>query len=163
MRYAGITRNSLVNGEGIRTVLWVTGCSHKCAKCQNPDTWNPNKGFIFNGRMMYELFSYIDKPYCDGLTLSGGDPLYILNRDPVFNLCYHFRAKFGGSKTIWLYTGYVWEDIKDLEIMDYIDILVDGEYVDILRDENLKYRGSSNQRIIDVIKSRSENRIILWD
>lgn len=153
----------MVDGEGIRTVLWVSGCDHYCNNCQNPNSWDAHKGEIFDGRVKEELFSYVDKPYRDGLTLSGGDPLYIANRNAVVDLCKDFKLRYGNTKTIWLYTGYVWEDILYWDIVYYIDVLVDGLYVNRLRDETLKWCGSSNQRVIDVQKSIKMGKVVLWE
>ena len=163
MKYHDITKTSMVNGDGLRTVLWVSGCNHHCKNCQNPVTWNVNDGLEFNSDSEVELFSYLDKDYCDGLTLSGGDPLHPDNRMVVLRLCKRFRYRYKDSKTIWLYTGYLWEEVKDLEIMKYIDVLVDGPYIDELRDVNYKWAGSTNQRVIDVPRSLDFGKVVLHE
>ena len=104
LRYHDITKSDLKNGSGLRTVLWVAGCSHKCPGCQNPITWDVSGGLIFDSAAEKELFDDLDKAYCDGLTLSGGDPLHENNRTLILRLCKRFRHRYGNRKTIWLYT-----------------------------------------------------------
>lgn len=161
MNYHNITYDDMKNGDGLRVVLWVSGCDHHCPGCQNPVTWDPNDGLIFDENTARELRSWLEKDYIDGLTLSGGDPLYKENRTIITTLCESVKEAFP-EKTIWLYTGYCYEDVKDLPVMDSIDILVDGPYVEKLRDVNLRWRGSSNQRVIDVQKTRELGKIVLW-
>lgn len=161
MNYHNITYDDMKNGDGLRVVLWVSGCDHYCPGCQNPVTWDPNDGLIFDENTARELRNWLEKDYIDGLTLSGGDPLYEGNRSIITTLCESVKEAFP-NKTIWLYTGYCYEDVKDLPVMKYIDILVDGPYVEKLRDVNLKWRGSSNQRVIDVQKTRELGKIVLW-
>lgn len=161
MNYHNITYDDMKNGDGLRVVLWVSGCDHHCPGCQNPVTWDPNDGLIFDEKAAKELRNWLEKDYIDGLTLSGGDPLYEGNRSIVTTLCESVKEAFP-NKTIWLYTGYCYEDVKDLPVMDSIDILVDGPYVEKLRDVNLRWRGSSNQRVIDVQKTRELGKIVLW-
>ena len=163
MKYHDITYDDMKNGDGLRTVLWVSGCDHHCKGCQNPITWDVNDGKTFGIVDETELFFYLDKEYCSGLTLSGGDPLYIDNRESILELCRKFRRKYGNSKTIWLYTGYYWEEIKDLPIMQYIDVLVDGPYIEELRDLTAEWCGSTNQRVIDVQKSLDSNEVVLYE
>ena len=162
MKYHDITKTSLTNGTGIRTVLWVSGCSHHCDECQNPITWNPNDGLEFDSDAEAELFKALDAEYRDGLTLSGGDPLFIDNRAIILRLCKRFWYRYKNTKTIWLYTGYLWEEVKNLEIMSYIDVLVDGKYIKELRDVNYPWAGSTNQRVIDVQKSLQSNEVVLY-
>lgn len=161
MNYHNITHDDMNNGDGLRVVLWVSGCDHHCPECQNPVTWNPDDGLTFDEKAAYELICWLEKDYISGLTLSGGDPLFEDNRDTILLIC-KLVKEFFPNKTIWLYTGYVYEDVKDLEIMEYIDILVDGPYVKKFRDTKLKWRGSSNQRVIDIQKTRELGQIVLW-
>lgn len=161
MRYHNITKDDMKNGDGLRVVLWVAGCDHKCPGCQNPVTWNPGDGLIFDGGAWEELEDLLDNDYISGLTLSGGDPLFVGNREDILTLCELVKASFP-NKTIWIYTGYTYETIKDLPVMEYIDVLVDGPYIEKLRDIQLKWRGSSNQRVIDIKKSRELGQVILW-
>ena len=147
MNYHGITLTSFCNGEGMRTVLWVAGCEHHCRGCQNPDTWASDSGMVFGKEAKETIFKALNRTWSDGLTLSGGDPLHPDNRAEITSLAREVKNRFP-DKTIWLYTGYTYENVKDLEIMKYIDVVVDGQFVEDLADENYKYAGSTNQRII---------------
>lgn len=147
MNYHNITKDDLLNGEGIRTVLWVSGCSHHCKGCQNPITWDPNSGLPFDDAAKKELFSYLDEDYCSGLTLSGGDPLYLDNWLDVLELVKEFRARYGSKKTIWLYTGYRMEEISRNPILKYVDVVVDGKYDETKRNTSRYWVGSDNQLI----------------
>ena len=150
----------MLNGDGLRVVLWVSGCSHCCKECHNPITWDANGGLLFDEEAKAELFEELGKDYISGVTLSGGDPLFYSNRADVLALVKEIREKFP-EKTIWMYTGFVWETIEQLEVMDYIDVLVDGEFVVELKDTKLYWRGSSNQRVIDVKATRATGNIVL--
>lgn len=160
MKYHDITHDDMKNGDGLRVVLWVSGCSHNCKNCHNPITHDPNSGLDFDDKAKVEIFDQLGKDYISGLTLSGGDPLYPDNRETVTALIKEVKEKFP-QKNIWLYTGYTWEEIKDLPLIPYIDILVDGKYIENKSDRNIKWRGSKNQKVIDVQKTLSENRIVL--
>lgn len=160
LNYHGIETDSMLNGDGLRVVLWVSGCLHHCFNCQNPQTWNKNSGIPFDNSAEKELFKALNKSYIAGITFSGGDPLYSNNIEEVTRLAKKFKEVFS-NKTIWLYTGYLYEEIKDLEVMQYIDVLVDGEFIEILKDNTLHWKGSSNQRVIDVKKTRRLNQMVL--
>lgn len=165
MNYEKIDKCSVSNGIGVRTVLWISGCDIHCKNCHNPQTWDFNSGIPFTEETMQELLYDLSKPYIKGITLSGGHPLDPLNASKVLKIIKRVKMVFP-NKDIWIYSGYVWENIiKDetlREIMKYTDVLVDGAYVDELRDISLAFRGSSNQRIIDVPKSLEQNKVILW-
>lgn len=161
MRYHNITKDDMLNGDGLRVVLWVSGCSHHCQGCQNPITWDHSDGLIFDGNALNEIDDQLEKNYISGITLSGGDPFFNGNRQDILVLCKYVKELFP-NKNIWLYTGYTYEEVSDLEIMDYIDILVDGPYVEKLRDTSLKWRGSSNQRVIDIKETHKIGRVVLW-
>lgn len=148
MNYMKIYKTSLADGEGWRTVLFVSGCRHHCKECHNKEAWNPEAGQPFTEEVKELLFDCITDQI-DGLTLSGGDPLYHKNINEVTSLCKEFKQRFP-NKNIWLYTGNLYRDSKNLEIMKYVDVIVDGEFRIDLKDTTLAYRGSSNQRIIDV-------------
>jgi anaerobic ribonucleoside-triphosphate reductase activating protein len=152
MRYHNITKDDMLNGDGLRVVLWVAGCSHCCRECQNPVTWDPDGGLPFDEAAKQEIFEQLDKPYISGITFSGGDPLHAANRLEVRNLMAEIKQKYP-NKTIWLYTGDSWENIFHYAGMQYIDVLVDGEFQVDKKDVNLHWKGSSNQRVIDVQKS----------
>lgn len=160
MRYHNITKDDMLNGDGLRVVLWVSGCSHCCRECHNPITWDPNGGLLFDEAAKQEIFTELARDYISGITFSGGDPLYYSNRLDVSKLIREIREKFP-EKTIWLYTGFLWETIDSLEVMKDIDVLVDGEFEVEKKDAKLHWRGSSNQRVIDVPASRAAGKIIL--
>ncbi len=140
------------NGDGLRVVLWVAGCSHCCKECQNPMTWDPNGGLPFDEAAKKEIFDQLDKSYISGITFSGGDPLHSANRDGVLALAKEIREKYP-DKTIWLYTGYSWKDIYEEEIVNYLDVVVDGEFKIEEKDNTLMWKGSKNQKVIDVKKT----------
>lgn len=145
MKYQNITHDDMLNGDGLRTVLWVSGCNHHCKGCQNPVTWNPEDGLPFDETAKRELLSYLDADYCSGLTLSGGDPMYPDNRAEVLALVKEFRKRYGNRKSIWMYTGYEYRDIQGHPILDYVDVLVDGEYIEDKRNTARLWCGSDNQ------------------
>ena len=160
MRYHNITKDDMLNGDGLRVVLWVSGCDHCCEGCHNPVTWDPNGGLEFDAAAREELFEVLAKDYISGVTFSGGDPLYFANRSDVTELAKEIRERFP-EKTIWLYTGFFYEAVQDLEIMDYVDVVVDGEFVEALKDTQLYWRGSSNQRVIDVPATKKSGSVVL--
>ena len=149
MRYHNITKGDMLNGDGLRVVLWVSGCSHYCKGCHNQITWDPTDGLLFDEAAKQEIFEELEKPYISGLTLSGGDPLFHGNRAAISELVKEVKEKYP-EKTIWLYTGYTWDKICDLPLIQYVDVVVDGKFVEELKDNQLHWRGSSNQKIIDV-------------
>jgi anaerobic ribonucleoside-triphosphate reductase activating protein len=149
MKYHDITKDDMKNGDGLRVVLWLAGCDHACPGCQNPITWDPEGGLEFDAAAKEELFEILERSYISGITFSGGDPLFHGNRQEVGELIGEIRQKFP-DKTIWLYTGYTWEEIIDLPYLDSIDVVVDGPYVEAQRDVTLCWKGSLNQRVIDV-------------
>ena len=160
MNYHNITTEDLLNGDGLRTVLWVAGCNHHCPFCQNPETHDPDGGIPFDNDAYKELIEDLSQPYISGLTLSGGDPLYMGNREIITELVKDLKGQFP-NKTIWCYTGFLYEDVKDLEIMNYIDVLVDGKFIQALNDNTLYWKGSSNQRVIDVKRTKETGNICL--
>lgn len=212
INYHNITYPDMNNGEGLRIVLWLSGCSHKCRGCQNPQTWDANSGIPFDESAKAELFRELDKDYISGLTLTGGDPLFESNLDGVLDLVTEVNKRYNtaqnGSefrllcpqKSIWLYTGYtistckyfddtiftfhpsyyhpnplnnkqvkvddkaflIKQDRKRIDIVKNIDVLVDGQYIDSQRDITLPYRGSTNQRLIDIQQSLQKGEIVLW-
>lgn len=155
MRYHNITKDDMLNGDGLRVVLWVAGCNHCCKGCQNPITWDPDGGLLFDDDAKQEIFEQLNKSYISGITFSGGDPLHTSNRLDVKNLMAEIKEKYP-DKTIWLYTGDLWENILHFPLMKYVDVLVDGEFVEVLRDVNLCWKGSKNQRVINVQASLAQ-------
>lgn len=160
MRYHNITKDDMLNGDGLRVVLWVAGCTHHCKDCQNPITWDVNGGLEFGENEKQEIFDELAKSYISGITFSGGDPLHPANRQPVCELAKEIKAKFP-AKTIWLYSGFEWESVKDWEIVNYIDVMVDGRFVAELLDPQLYWKGSSNQRVIDVPATLKSGQVVL--
>lgn len=167
MRYHNITKDDMKNGDGLRVVLWTAGCVHHCKGCHNPITWDPADGLEFTDAEFNEICSILDNDYISGLTLSGGDPLFEGNRECILDLCKKIKARYP-DKTIWCYTGYTWEELIELHdcmtILNYVDVLVEGRFVEELKDNTLMWKGSSNQRVIDVnatLSSESINEPIL--
>ena len=157
-----ILTDSIVDGEGLRAVIWTQGCKHHCKGCQNPQTWDFEGGGLVPIDAVLEAIDELE--YQTGLTFSGGDPMYQI--DAVLEIC-KYAKKLGLN--IWCYTGFTWEELKELsnknykynEVLKYLDVLVDGKFINELKDLNLLFRGSSNQRLIDVPKTLKENKIIL--
>lgn len=151
----------MLNGEGLRTVLWVAGCSHNCPQCHNPVTWDINGGLAFDEAAKEELFEELKKDYISGVTFSGGDPLHEKNRGEIGKLAEDIREKFP-DKTIWLYTGYEWEEICGIPFLPNIDVIVDGEFKIEEKDNSLHWKGSANQRVIDVKESLKTGKVQLY-
>lgn len=162
MQYHNITKDDMLNGDGLRVVLWVAGCSHGCRECHNPVTWDPEGGIPFDEEARNELFEQLGKDYISGITYSGGDPLYISNREDIAALAKEIRERFP-HKTQWLYTGYEWEEIKELPVIPYLDVLVDGKFDITQKDTQLHWKGSTNQKVIDVQDSLKKGKIVLHD
>ena len=151
----------MLNGEGLRVVLWVSGCSHHCKGCHNPQTWKPESGIPFDEAAETELFEILGRDYISGITFSGGDPLFADNRSEVERLARKVRTEYP-EKNIWLYTGYRWEEVSALPLMQYIDVLVDGKFTEDLKSSKLHWKGSFNQRIVDVQKSLKNSSLYLY-
>ena len=160
MRFHNITKDDMLNGDGLRVVLWVSGCEHHCKNCQNPVTWDINCGVVFDDSAKKEIFDELEKDYISGITFSGGDPLHMQNRDEVGALIGEIKGKFP-DKIVWVYTGYSWEDVNGLPFMDKIDVLVDGKFIDERKNLKLHWRGSDNQSVIDVKKSLASGKKVL--
>ena len=161
MRYHDITKDDMRNGEGLRVVLWVAGCSHQCKGCQNPITWNPDGGIPFDEASKDEIYEQLNKDYISGITFSGGDPLYPGNREEILALARDIKKNYP-DKNIWLYTGFEWNEIKHEPIVQYLDVVVDGRYLEAERDVSLAWKGSANQRVIDVKKTLQLGQIVLY-
>lgn len=161
MRYHNITKDDMKNGEGLRVVLWVSGCAHHCEGCQNPITWDPKCGLNFDEKAKEEIFEQLQQDYISGITFSGGDPLFPENREEVYLFSKTVKARYP-DKTIWLYTGYLWEEIKHEPIINYLDVIVDGRYMESERNVTLPWKGSANQRVIDVPKTIQLGQVVLY-
>lgn len=179
MNYHNILHDDMRNGVGLRVTLFVSGCSNKCEGCQNPQTWDEESGIQFDINAWNEILETLQQPYINGITFSGGDPLHDNNIGQIYKLCKEIKTNYK-NKTIWLYTGYTLESIWDKEgsvrtneldvkrllkqsILQYIDVLVDGKFVQELADVNYHWAGSTNQRVIDVQKTLQSNTIILFE
>ena len=161
MRYHNITHDDMLNGDGLRVVLWVAGCTHRCEQCQNPITWDIAGGIPFDDAAHNEIMMELGKDYISGITFSGGDPLHPDNREEIAELIREIRNRFP-QKTIWLYTGFEWDEIKNLPSVADVDVLVDGPFQIDKLDVKLHWRGSSNQRVINVKETLRLGQLVLW-
>ena len=168
MNYASILKCDIANGVGFRVSLFVSGCSRKCPGCFNASAQDPSYGKPFDETAKQKIFSELDNEYCKGLSLLGGDPMSKLGdiRPTVIAFCKEVKEKYP-DKDIWMWTGYTFEEIIQDEttkgILDYIDVLIDGPFVEELKDVTLAWKGSSNQKVIDVKKSMAAGGIILLE
>lgn len=162
MNYSVIRPLDIANGPGIRVSLFVSGCRRHCKGCFNPETWSFTYGQEFTYETVAEIDRLLDNPNIEGLSILGGDPFEPENRECVESLCSYVKM-FHPKKTIWVWTGYLYEDICRYSVMQYIDVLVDGRFEESLRDLRLKYRGSSNQRVIDVKASSKAGSCVEWE
>ena len=165
MNYIKITKNDIANGIGIGCVLWVSGCDIHCKNCHNQSTWDFNAGQPFTEDTMQEILLTLTKPYISRFTLSGGHPLDTHNAPTVLEIVKDVKSQFP-NKDIWIYSGYEFEYImqNDIlkEIMKYTDVLVDGAYIDELKDISLPWAGSKNQRVIDIKNTLAESKVVLY-
>lgn len=163
MRYAQIRKLDIANGEGVRVSLYVQGCHRHCLNCFNPETWDFSGGQDFDQDTEDTLIELINQPHVVGITILGGEPLEKENRPGIEKLLKRIKQDCL-NKTIWLYSSFLYEEIKDFdeEILPFIDVLVDGPFVEALKDRKLRFRGSSNQRLIDVQATLKNNEIVLY-
>ena len=163
MRYNLIRMMDISNGPGVRVSIFMQGCEFRCENCFNPETWDFRGGKEFTDSTIKEVLDYADKDHIEGLSILGGEPLHPKNIEGTARLAKAFKERYP-NKNVWVWTGYLFEELsKDEEVFKYIDVLVDGRYVDELHDFNLKWRGSSNQRVIDIEKSLKANEIVLCE
>lgn len=160
MNYHNITHADMLNGDGLRVVLWVAGCEHHCQACQNPETWDQEDGLPYNREAWMEIEEELRKAYISGITFSGGDPLHPANRGQVITIAAHVKKNFPG-KTVWVYTGYRYEDVKDIPGIEYVDVLVDGRFIQSMADVSYPWAGSTNQRVIDIPDSLATGSVVL--
>ena len=156
MRYASVRNFDISNGTGCGVALFVQGCHFHCKNCFNQSTWDFSGGKEFTVKVKNQLYSLLENPHITRLSVLGGEPLAKENIETVKSVIKDWASK----KEIWVYTGYTYEVISDKELLEYIDVLVDGQYEDEHRDLNLAFRGSSNQRVIDVKRSLAENKVV---
>ena len=166
MNYAVIKKNDIANGVGVRVSLFVSGCRHHCKNCFNKEAWDFNYGDPFTDEVKEEIMSALDHDYVDGLSFLGGEPFEKENVPTLITLAQEFKERFP-SKNIWCYTGFDFEkelmhrDEETMKLLSFIDVLVDGRFVEELKDLSLLFRGSSNQKIIDVKASLKEGKTVL--
>lgn len=150
MRYHNIAKDDFLNGDGIRAVLFVSGCTHHCPECHNPVTWNKDGGLEFDENAKAELFAELEKGYVSGITFSGGDPLAMYNREEVLSLMQEVKERFP-DKNIWVYTGWTKEELQDQgfweRLTPYIDVIVEGKFEIDKKSESYHWAGSTNQRV----------------
>ena len=162
MNYAEIKNYDIANGPGIRVSLFVSGCTNHCPGCFNKETWDFNYGIPFTDETIDVILDMLNNKHIAGLSLLGGDPLEESNQKALLPLVKKVKSLYP-NKDIWCYTGFLFEDVREYEILPYIDVLVDGRFVEKLKVANLRFRGSTNQRIIDVKKTKEKSEIILWN
>ena len=171
MNYGPIKPTDIANGEGVRVSLFVSGCTHHCPGCFNYVTWDFNYGKPFTKETEDEILNLLSRNYIDGLSLLGGEPMEPCNQRCLINLVDRFKEKYP-NKTLWIYTGYTYDEdlipggkayceVTD-RILNQCDVMVDGEFVESLKDISLKFRGSSNQRILNIRETRKRNAIVFW-
>lgn len=180
MNYHMIRTDDMLNGSGLRVVIFTSGCNHNCKGCHNPETWDENSGKEFDNKALQTILMELDKDYISGVTISGGDPLYHNNVKDVFELISCIKRHYP-NKTVWVYTGMTWEQIFKKseiccsndesklvstirkEIVMMCDVLVDGMFIEYLSDVNCPWVGSTNQRVINVQESIANKEIVLYN
>ncbi|MEE0866565.1 MAG: anaerobic ribonucleoside-triphosphate reductase activating protein [Clostridia bacterium] len=163
MRYNKIRKMDISNGPGVRVSIFTQGCAFNCKNCFNPETHDFTLGNEFTNETENKIFELCDKDYIEGLSILGGEPLHPKNIEGTTKLAKEFKEKYP-NKNVWMWSGFNYEkDLKDKEVMKYVDVLVDGQYVDALRNPTLKWKGSSNQRVIDVQASNKSSETILFN
>ena len=171
MNYGAIKKRDIANGPGVRVSLFVSGCTHHCPGCFNSDTWDFNYGEPFTPQTEREILDLMAPDYIGGFSLLGGEPMEPQNQRILLPLLQKIKARYP-TKTVWCYSGYVLEELMGEsrarceatdEMLSLIDVLVDGRFVEAKKDIRLRFRGSSNQRLIDLNKTREAGKLILWD
>jgi anaerobic ribonucleoside-triphosphate reductase activating protein len=174
MNYAAIKKSDVANGEGIRTTLFVSGCRNRCKNCFQPETWAFDYGNVFSETVAEEIFKTFENPVIKGLTILGGEPMEPENQVGLLPFLKEFKKRFP-TKPVWLYTGNLYEELTGevgthpkclditAELLSFVDILVDGRYIEEEKSLGLRFRGSKNQRIIDMNKTRLVGEVIIWD
>ena len=171
MNYGAIKKCDIANGVGVRTVLFVSGCTHHCKGCFQPETWNFDYGERYTKETEDEIIESLRPDYVDGITLLGGEPFEPENQRELVKLLRRIKKELP-QKTVWSFSGYTYEELTGdsravcevtNEMLSMLDVLVDGEFVEATRNISLRFRGSENQRLIDMNKTRKEGKIVLWD
>ena len=162
MRYNQIRKMDIADGPGVRVSIFFQGCAFHCKNCFNSETWDFNGGKEFTIETIDKVLELCSEDYIKGLSILGGEPMHPANIEGTLALAQAFKDRFP-DKTLWVWSGFLFEQLKNQEVLKYIDVLVDGQYVDELRDPRLKWKGSSNQRVIDVQKSLKQNKIVITE
>lgn len=171
MNYGAIKKCDIANGVGVRTVLFVSGCTHHCKGCFQPETWNFDYGEKYTKETEDEIIESLKPDYVDGITLLGGEPFEPENQRELVKLLRRIKKELP-KKTVWSFSGYTYEELSGdsravcevtNEMLSMLDVLVDGEFIEAKRNISLRFRGSENQRLIDMNKTRKEGKIVLWD
>ena len=163
MKYNIVRKMDISNGPGVRVSVFMQGCEFHCKNCFNPETWSFEGGKDFTQGTINEVLDLCNQDYIKGLSILGGEPMHPKNIEGTTKLAKAFKEKYP-NKNLWMWSGFQFDkDLKDKEVMKYVDVLVDGRYVDEMHNPKLKWRGSSNQRVIDVQKSLKENKITFWE
>ena len=171
MNYGAIKKCDIANGVGVRTVLFVSGCTHHCKGCFQPETWNFDYGERYTKEAEDEIIESLRPDYVDGITLLGGEPFEPENQRELVKLLRRIKKELP-QKTVWSFSGFTYEELTGdsravcevtNEMLSMLDVLVDGEFVEAKRNISLRFRGSENQRLIDMNKTRKEGKIVLWD
>ena len=162
MRYNKIRKMDISNGPGIRVSIFMQGCAFHCKNCFNSDTWDFDKGIEFTDDVINTILELCNGDHISGLSILGGEPMHPNSIQGTTRLAMMFKEKYP-NKTLWVWSGFLYDDLKDKEVLKYIDVLVDGRYIDTLHDFRLKWCGSSNQRVIDVKKSLKKGNVILYE
>lgn len=162
MNYAKLNTHDIANGPGVRVSLFVSGCRNHCPGCFNPETWDFNYGKPFKLNTLDKVIEAVAPPHIAGLSVLGGEPLEKENLECVTHICSMVKERYP-DKTIWLYTGRLWESVRHLDIMKYLDVVVDGPFWEDKKNIRLKFRGSENQRVIDVPATLKSGYIKLYD
>lgn len=171
MNYGTIKKCDIANGVGVRTVLFVSGCTHHCKGCFQPETWNFDYGERYTKETEDEIIESLRSDYVDGITLLGGEPFEPENQRELVKLLRRIKKELP-QKTVWSFSGFTYEELTGdsravcevtNEMLSMLDVLVDGEFVEAKRNISLRFRGSENQRLIDMNKTRKEGKIVLWD
>ncbi len=163
MRYNKIRKMDIANGPGVRVSIFMQGCEFHCKNCFNQETWGFDGGEEFTDETIEKVLNACDKEYVEGLSILGGEPMHPKNIEGTTKLAKAFKEKFP-NKTLWVWSGFTFEKyLKDKPVLNYVDVLVDGQYVDELHNPTLKWKGSSNQRVIDVKKSLKKDKVVLFE
>ena len=174
MYYSAIKKSDIANGEGIRTSLFVSGCRNRCKNCFNPETWSFTYGAVFDSEVAEDILKTFASPFVSGLTVLGGEPMEPENQEALLPFIREFKKRYP-SKTLWLYTGNTLEELtsgignhpkciaETAELLSYVDILVDGRFEEEKKSLGIRFRGSTNQRVIDMNKTRESGTVTIWE